>query len=275
AGTVMTPDRRLKNEGSDSLAGLHTIPAAVASANLEEQNQSPAGKQCLVSLGPGTVLERSFATVLQFHHRLMLQQCLGGDVVRELEGYVKSRSVGGGGGGGGGGKSRSKRRLIQRLLLLLLLLLLPFGVPAKMANNNVNIKMVVVVVWGGRKSGEKERERLAANSQIQTRAAVVSLSPCGAHSTGLCVLIACGLTPTSYIFLLVHLPVPMATSASIAIKQLQQHFQGKTGILPFLHSDVRPRCACLTFTAESRTRLQIIQEEDEGWSKLKLVVMDQ
>lgn len=36
------------------------------------------------------------------------------------------------------------------------------------------------------------------------------------------------LRPAAYIiclFLLVHLPVPMATSTSIAIKQLQQHFQ--------------------------------------------------
>lgn len=39
------------------------------------------------------------------------------------------------------------------------------------------------------------------------------------------VLTACGQPPTSYVFLLVHLNVPMVTSASIPIKQLQQHFQ--------------------------------------------------
>ena len=42
-------------------------------------SQSPTGKQWLVSLGPGTVLEWSQtcqAMVLQFHHRLMLPQCL-------------------------------------------------------------------------------------------------------------------------------------------------------------------------------------------------------
>lgn len=47
-------------------------------------SQSPPGKQCLVSLGPGTVLERSQArgaTVLQFHHSLMLPQCLASEVV--------------------------------------------------------------------------------------------------------------------------------------------------------------------------------------------------
>lgn len=46
-------------------------------------SQSPAGEQCLFSLGSGTVLERSQArraTVLQFHHRLMLPQCLVSDV---------------------------------------------------------------------------------------------------------------------------------------------------------------------------------------------------
>lgn len=44
-------------------------------------SQGPAGKQCLVSVGPETVLERSQTTVLQFHHRLMLPQCLACDVV--------------------------------------------------------------------------------------------------------------------------------------------------------------------------------------------------
>lgn len=42
-------------------------------------SQSPASKQCLVSLGPETVIERSQArgaTVLEFHHALMLLQCL-------------------------------------------------------------------------------------------------------------------------------------------------------------------------------------------------------
>lgn len=40
-----------------------------------------------------------------------------------------------------------------------------------------------------------------------------------------CVLIACGPTPTPYGILPVHLPVPMATSNSMVIKHLQQHFQ--------------------------------------------------
>lgn len=35
---------------------------------------------------PGVSGAGDCATVLQFHHRLMLPQCLGGDVVRELEG---------------------------------------------------------------------------------------------------------------------------------------------------------------------------------------------
>lgn len=42
---------------------------------------------------------------------------------------------------------------------------------------------------------------------------------------GLCVLIACSRPPTLYIFSLLHLYVPIATSTSIAIKHLQQHFQ--------------------------------------------------
>ena len=40
-----------------------------------------------------------------------------------------------------------------------------------------------------------------------------------------CVLIACGQPPTPCGFLPMHLPVPMATGNSIAIKQLQPHFQ--------------------------------------------------
>lgn len=47
-------------------------------------SQSPASKQCLVSLGPATVIERSQArgaAVLEFHHALMLPQCLVSNVV--------------------------------------------------------------------------------------------------------------------------------------------------------------------------------------------------